>query len=168
MEAKKGEKKKGGKAALALLLIAGAVVGGYFLYKHFRKKPEGENEEEPKVERKERKALDESVKRLEFETAKAIIKDSSKQSLIDLAKVMIDDPALKLKIAGHTDNVGNAQGNLVLSKARAQAVADFLTANGVAGNRFEVKGFGEDQPIANNNTPEGRAQNRRVEMQFFT
>ena len=69
-----------------------------------------------------------------------------------------------MEIAGHTDNTGSRKANLRISKARAQAVQDFLLANGVAPGQTTVKGYGPDKPIASNKASEGRAQNRRVEL----
>jgi outer membrane protein OmpA-like peptidoglycan-associated protein len=70
----------------------------------------------------------------------------------------------KLQISGHTDNVGDAQKNLVLSKQRAEAVKAYLVSKGVEASRLNTLFFGETQPIATNDTPEGRQKNRRVEM----
>lgn len=67
-------------------------------------------------------------------------------------------------INGHTDSTGSAQHNLALSQRRAGSVASYLSAQGVDGRRFAVNGYGFSQPIASNDTPDGRAQNRRVEI----
>jgi chemotaxis protein MotB len=75
------------------------------------------------------------------------------------------NPNLKLEIDGFTDSVGDAAHNLDLSKRRAQAVASVLASQfGVESARLTVNGFGSAQPIASNDTPEGRAANRRVEF----
>jgi outer membrane protein OmpA-like peptidoglycan-associated protein len=69
----------------------------------------------------------------------------------------------KLTVVGHTDNVGNADANLALSKSRAQAVVDYLKQKGIPANRFQlVDGKGQSNPIADNNTASGKALNRRV------
>ncbi|MBN4082107.1 OmpA family protein, partial [bacterium AH-315-B15] len=104
---------------------------------------------------------------LEFQSAKAIIKDHSLPSLTDLATYMVDNPEFKITIAGHTDSDGGAQANLILSKKRAEAVRDFLESQGVAATRSIVKWFGETQPIASNDTAEGKQKNRRVEMKII-
>jgi outer membrane protein OmpA-like peptidoglycan-associated protein len=101
---------------------------------------------------------------LQFETSKAVIKEESKESLTDLATYLVDNPDFRLKIAGHTDSQGAAQANLILSKKRAESVRDFLESRGVAADRMIVQYFGEEQPIATNDTAEGREQNRRVDM----
>jgi outer membrane protein OmpA-like peptidoglycan-associated protein len=72
-----------------------------------------------------------------------------------------------LEIFGHTDNVGNAQTNLSLSQQRADAVADYLVRRGIPKERIFARGFGERYPLASNNTPEGRMENRRVEIHLF-
>ena len=104
---------------------------------------------------------------LQFETSKAIIKDESKESLEDLAQYLVDNPDFRLRIAGHTDSQGAAQTNLILSKKRAEAVRDFLESRGVNTDRMIVQFFGEEKPIDTNDTPEGRENNRRVEMEVI-
>jgi outer membrane protein OmpA-like peptidoglycan-associated protein len=73
-------------------------------------------------------------------------------------------PYFKVEIAGHTDSRGSTDYNVALSDRRAKAVVDYLTAHGIAADRLSAKGYGETQPIGNNNTEEGRMKNRRVEM----
>jgi len=73
----------------------------------------------------------------------------------------------KLRLSGHTDNVGTEQNNLILSKGRAEAVRDFLVASGISASRIKVEYFGEMRPIDTNDTPEGRQKNRRVEMEIL-
>jgi outer membrane protein OmpA-like peptidoglycan-associated protein len=104
---------------------------------------------------------------LEFETGKAIIKQSSYSSLEDLAKLLLKKPEWRLKIAGHTDSQGKASSNLRLSKKRAKALADFLILNDVFKERLDVEWFGETKPIATNKTKAGRQKNRRVEMEIL-
>lgn len=104
---------------------------------------------------------------LNFETSKAIIINTSFESLEDLADYMIANPAFRIKIAGHTDSQGAAQDNLILSKKRAEAVRDFLIQRGVDTSRIIVQFYGEEKPIDTNDTPEGRQRNRRVEMEMI-
>lgn len=101
-----------------------------------------------------------------FETAKSVIKDESKSLLDQVALQIIahDDEIQLIRIEGHTDDVGAAEGNRTLSQARAEAVRTYLIARGVRGDKLVAKGYGEDQPIDTNATPEGRARNRRVEF----
>jgi outer membrane protein OmpA-like peptidoglycan-associated protein len=123
-----------------------------------------ENNGCPKIEKEEQEILNTAFDDLEFQSAKAIIKDASYPSLQALAELMKKKPTWKLKIAGHTDSDGSASANLKLSKSRAQAVANYLKAKGIEEKRFSVEGFGESQPIADNKTSEGKQKNRRVEM----
>jgi outer membrane protein OmpA-like peptidoglycan-associated protein len=78
--------------------------------------------------------------------------------------VLKDNPDLRLEIDGHTDNSGAAAHNLTLSQQRAVAVADQLVKMGVDASRLTTKGFGDSKPISDNNTLEGKANNRRVEF----
>lgn len=118
----------------------------------------------PEIEETVKEILKTAFDNLEFETGKDIIKEVSKPSLNELAEVLVKRPEWKLQISGHTDNVGNAQSNMILSKKRAEAVRNYLVSRGVDENRFNVLYFGQTQPIADNTTPEGRQKNRRVEM----
>lgn len=123
-----------------------------------------ENKGCPEVDEKEEEILKTAFDNLQFESAKAVIKQESYASLNDLADLLIRKDGWKLKIAGHTDNVGKEQNNLILSKKRAEAVRDFMEQRGVAKERMIVQYFGQTQPIESNDTSEGRAKNRRVEM----
>lgn len=84
-----------------------------------------------------------------------------------LLPVFDQDADLKLRVVGFTDNIGDANVNLALSRARAEAVCAFLSKGGVASQRLSALGMGEAQPIATNTSPEGRAQNRRVEFEIY-
>ncbi len=100
-----------------------------------------------------------------FETGKAILKKESNKALDAVIGVMKDNPTYKLKISGHTDNVGEDDASMQLSKDRAQAVEQYLeTTGGLNADRFIVLGYGNTRPVASNDTPEGRAKNRRVEF----
>ena len=103
-------------------------------------------------------------KKIEFETSKSAILPSSTPVLEEVLSVLKKAPQLSVSINGHTDNSGDPAANRVLSQQRAQAVVDWLAKSGVAANRMKAAGFGPDKPIATNATPEGRAQNRRVEI----
>jgi outer membrane protein OmpA-like peptidoglycan-associated protein len=74
------------------------------------------------------------------------------------------NPTLTAEIVGHTDNTGSAELNQRLSEKRANAVRDYFTANGIGPDRLTASGMGEKDPIASNETPKGRAQNRRIEF----
>jgi len=85
--------------------------------------------------------------------------------LLDLANELSANPDLKLEIRGHTDATGSAEANLALSQRRATAVLNTLVDMGIDKGRLKAVGYGESQPIADNNTAAGRAANRRVEIQ---
>jgi OmpA-OmpF porin, OOP family len=100
-----------------------------------------------------------------FATAKSKILKDSFELLSQVASVFRSNPALKVRIEGHTDNVGNEKTNMRLSDARAKAVRDHLVkTEGVESDRLEAVGFGPTKPIASNATAKGRALNRRVEF----
>ena len=73
-------------------------------------------------------------------------------------------PEVRVEIGGHTDSTGSSDNNLRLSTARAMAVRDHLASQGVAASRLTVRGYGEGQPIVDNESTEGRARNRRVQL----
>ena len=99
-----------------------------------------------------------------FETNSYKLKDESKAELDKLVLFMKQNPKLIAEISGHTDNVGSDEDNLILSENRAQAVVDYLIENSINKSRIKSKGYGENKPIDTNNTPEGRAKNRRTEF----
>ncbi|MEM9172425.1 MAG: OmpA family protein [Pseudomonadota bacterium] len=100
-----------------------------------------------------------------FTTGSARIRPESTPTLKEIARTLQRYPDLRLRIEGHTDNTGSAATNKALSKARAKAVREHLMrVYGVSDNRLESDGFGPDKPVADNTTPEGRQQNRRVEL----
>lgn len=118
----------------------------------------------PVIKEEVKKILEKAFDKLEFTTGKSVIKSVSFASLNDLAKIMKENAAYKLRIEGHTDNVGKRANNMTLSKNRANAVKNYLVKKGVEATRFDVKWYGPDKPVADNATAEGRQQNRRVEM----
>lgn len=97
-----------------------------------------------------------------FQSNQYSLEPASVTELDKLVKLMQDNPALKIEIAGHTDNVGSDKDNIALSTNRAKAVVKYLTDKGININRLTSKGYGETQPIAPNDTEEGRAANRRT------
>ncbi len=105
------------------------------------------------------------LKNLFFETAKYDIKSASFKELQRLAQ-FIQEQDVIVEISGHTDNVGGAAYNKDLSKNRAEATKQYFIKSGVEAKRIKALGFGMDRPVASNDTPEGRAQNRRVEIRF--
>jgi OOP family OmpA-OmpF porin len=100
-----------------------------------------------------------------FDTDKTDIKPQSKSTLDEVAKLLKNDTTLKLEVAGHTDNTGSADHNVKLSQGRASAVVQALLKNyGINSARLQPKGYGDTKPVAPNDTEDGRAKNRRVEL----
>ncbi len=100
-----------------------------------------------------------------FDTNKADLKPESTAAIVEIAKLLKADPGLKLLVVGHTDGVGGYEPNVVLSDRRAAAVLQELTTkHGVAAARLRAVGVGMAAPVASNETDEGRAKNRRVEL----
>ncbi|MFH2073361.1 MAG: OmpA family protein [Actinomycetota bacterium] len=97
-----------------------------------------------------------------FDTGSFVISSEGGAKLDAIAALLIEVPGARVEIGGHTDSEGPADGNLLLSRARADAVAAYLIAQGVDPVQVTAVGYGEDQPIADNSTPEGRAANRRI------
>jgi flagellar motor protein MotB/tetratricopeptide (TPR) repeat protein len=108
------------------------------------------------------------LKNIFFETAKATLKSESFAELENVIKFLTDNPTVRLEISGHTDNVGSLKANTKLSQDRAQAVVNYLVTKGIAGSRLEAKGYAFSQPLATNDTSDGRAQNRRVEFKILS
>jgi outer membrane protein OmpA-like peptidoglycan-associated protein len=99
-----------------------------------------------------------------FDTGSATLKPGTREKLARVAGILLSHPDLKLQIEGHTDSVGDADFNQRLSQNRADAVRTYLLAQGIAAPSVTTAGFGETQPVASNETPAGRQQNRRVEL----
>lgn len=102
-----------------------------------------------------------------FDTDKFTLKSESKVELDRLLKLLNENATIKIQISGHTDNSGTPEHNRVLSENRAKTVVSYLTENGIDIKRLVAKGYGETQPIASNDTEEGRAQNRRTEFMIL-
>ena len=102
-----------------------------------------------------------------FDVNKAKIRKESFSELDKIYKLLKDKPAIKAEVSGHTDNKGNDKLNTKLSQDRANAVMDYLVKKGISKTRLTAKGYGKDQPIASNDTDEGRQLNRRVEMKIL-
>lgn len=103
-----------------------------------------------------------------FDTDKATLKAESEATLQQVLALLQGKPELRIAIAGHTDSQASDAYNLDLSKRRAQAVVKWLTDKGIAAARLEAQGFGETQPVADNDSAAGRALNRRVEIRDLT
>ncbi|OOQ57759.1 OmpA family protein [Mucilaginibacter pedocola] len=118
------------------------------------------------ITEQDRRVIGDAIKDLEFEWGKATIKTKSYPVLDRVADLLIKKD-FSLKLAGHTDNTGSMLANFKLSKARAQAVKNYLVKKGANASRIEATGYGYTQPIATNKTAKGRAMNRRVEFSLF-
>ncbi len=120
----------------------------------------------PVIEKEIVEILKTAFDNLEFETAKDVIVESSFAALDELAEVLKKKSTWKLDISGHTDNVGDDDKNMLLSKKRAESLKNYLISKGIDASRLNTFYYGETKPIADNNTPEGRKKNRRVEMKI--
>lgn len=101
-----------------------------------------------------------------FDTNQATLKPESVAILDGVANLLRKRPDAKVELRGHTDSVGKDAYNQKLSERRAQAVVDYLVSKGIPAANLAARGLGEERPIASNDTPEGREQNRRVTLQF--
>jgi outer membrane protein OmpA-like peptidoglycan-associated protein len=100
-----------------------------------------------------------------FDSGRAQLKPGSTRAMVGALEMIKAHSDKRILVAGHTDNVGNPDSNLKLSTARAQAVRDWLTdVSGIPATQFAIQGYGDTRPIASNDTPDGRARNRRVEI----
>jgi OOP family OmpA-OmpF porin len=104
------------------------------------------------------------VKGVTFEYKKWDIKEEFDSNLSNIVDVLQKNPAMHIRIEGHTDNIGSMEYNMDLSRKRAQAVKDYLVEKGIDESRISTEGFGFQKPIASNDTEEGRALNRRAEI----
>jgi len=102
--------------------------------------------------------------RLLFDTGKATLQPSSQEQLNNIAAILKAYPNVHVKIGGYTDNTGDPAANVALSDARAKNVMDALVAAGIDPSRLESKGYGDQYPVGDNSTEEGRAQNRRIAL----
>lgn len=102
-----------------------------------------------------------------FAVDKSNVNDASKANLTELSQTLLKYPDTEILIEGHTDASGADDHNMKLSKERAESVANFLKTLNVHGSRISTVGYGETQPVADNTTVEGKAQNRRVEVAIY-
>jgi outer membrane protein OmpA-like peptidoglycan-associated protein len=102
-----------------------------------------------------------------FDTDSYVLKDKSITELRRVLQFLTENPQVKIEIQGHTDNTGTAAYNQQLSENRARAVYQFLIQAGIPATRLSAKGFGALHPVASNDTPEGRMQNRRIEFKVL-
>jgi outer membrane protein OmpA-like peptidoglycan-associated protein len=105
-----------------------------------------------------------SLDRLTFETGQATLKPESQEQLKNIAEILKAYPKVTLKLGGYTDNTGDPQSNLKLSQQRAETVMAELIGLGVDAGRLKAEGYGQEHPVADNSTEEGRAKNRRIDL----
>lgn len=100
-----------------------------------------------------------------FETASATLTEAARLILDGVAAALVANPEIRVRVNGHTDSTGDRAYNIDLSQRRAESVMTYLASQSVAGDRMEARGFGPDEPVATNETPDGRQANRRVELE---
>ena len=128
---------------------------------------------DPELQAKnDRLAFKQAIEKLDassvrFEPNSTALSEGSDLALDNVAALLRDAPQRQIKITGHTDNSGNAQTNLRISRQRAQSVADSLIRKGVTEEQLIVQGFGHTQPLYSNDTEAGRSRNRRIEFVFM-
>ena len=121
----------------------------------------------PELKKEEREVLNFAMRAVQFETGKAALKEESFAVLNQIVDIMNRYPGYKLRISGHTDNVGEEQSNQILSEERAKACYQYLASKGISPGRMSYEGFGESKPVASNDLPSGRRMNRRVEFDLY-
>ena len=121
----------------------------------------------PIVQKDIREKIALAAKNVFFETDRYKLLPASYTALDEVAGILKSNPLIKLDIEGHTDNSGSSEKNRTLSERRARAVSEYLSAQaGIEKERLSATGYGSSRPIADNNTPEGKALNRRVEFRL--
>ena len=101
---------------------------------------------------------------INFDTGKSDLKADGKATVAEIVKMLKAAPTMKVAIEGHTDNVGQPAANKALSEARARSVMSAIVSGGIDAKRLSAAGFGQEKPIADNRSEDGRAKNRRVEL----
>jgi outer membrane protein OmpA-like peptidoglycan-associated protein len=109
-----------------------------------------------------------TLKNVFFETGLSSLRKESYPALNELVDALKSKTTLCIEIAGHTDNVGTPESNQKLSTDRANTVWNYLVKHGIEPKRVTAKGYGETQPVASNETPDGRQQNRRTEVRIIS
>lgn len=121
----------------------------------------------PEIAKETVEALRNALENVEFFDNSSVLTDSSFNVLDDVIEQLDAHPEYNLLVEGHTDDIGSEKFNLVLSEKRAVAVETYLISKGIDADRIIIRSYGESKPIASNQTPEGRAQNRRVEFRII-
>ena len=122
---------------------------------------------EDEIPEEVKEILDIAMRDVQFDLGRATLRPESFNILNQIADIMDEYPNYRLRISGHTDNIGSASNNLRLSEQRARSCFEYLASRGVSTNRMSFVGFGENRPIDTNESPQGRANNRRVEFHLY-
>lgn len=125
-----------------------------------------ENNGCPEIKKEIVEKVNYAARNIFFDVNSDKILTKSNQSLDEVAQILMENEALSLIIAGYTDNAGRAAYNLELSQKRADAVRNYLIKKGIAADRLSAKGYGQENPVADNSTAAGKARNRRVELKL--
>ncbi len=107
-----------------------------------------------------------TMDRILFETGKSTLKKESDEQINNIVEIMKAYPAMQLKVGGYTDNTGDAKANLKLSEERATTVMNAIVKKGIDAARLKAEGYGQEHPVATNDTEEGRQQNRRIDVRI--
>lgn len=108
-----------------------------------------------------------TLKNVNFDSDQSVLKTDSYDALNQLVDLMKRQQSIKIEVAGHTDNSGLAEKNLQLSQDRAQSVKNYLVSKGILASRITVNGYGDTEPVSDNETEEGKLLNRRTEIRII-
>ncbi len=150
--------------AIGIGAVTGALIGG--LFGHCAFDPPREEEPPPPPPPPPPPVVKQKIvlRGVNFDFDKSTIRPDAAEILAEAARILREQPDIRVSVDGHTDARGTDEYNQRLSERRAQAVVDRLERLGIGPSRLEPQGFGESRPVASNDTEEGRAQNRRVEL----
>jgi len=162
------DKKKGALMGAALGAAAGAGVGLYMDNQDAELRNELQGTGVSVTKLADKSILLNMPGDVTFSSGSDAISADFYRVLDSVAKVLKKYDKTVIRVMGHTDSTGNLAANQTLSESRAQAVASYLTSQGVAGKRFTTEGYGPNKPVADNGTAAGRAQNRRVEIKLVS
>lgn len=146
--------------------VAGGVIGGAIGHRLDKQAKELEQIPNTEVAKKEDRLVVTMADAVLFDVNSAALKPQAKETLGQMAEVMIRYPDSDILVKGHTDSRGSEKYNQELSERRAKTVKNYLIDEGVSGQRVTAIGFGETMSVATNDTPEGRQKNRRVEIEI--
>ena len=152
--------------AIGIGAAAGSLIGSFFGHCAFDPQWEEEPPPPPPAPTPPPPVVKQRIvlRGVNFDFDKSTIRRDAAEILEEAARILREDPEVRVSVDGHTDARGTDQYNDRLSERRAQAVVDYLARLGVPPSRLQAQGFGESRPVATNDTDEGRAENRRVEL----